>query len=407
MFEQVIESPNGILQWVGNSTERVLTLDVQSAYYFFRNYAVKLGDLTGNAMGMYSLASVGRENEAKWMSMNTPEYLLQTRGAGCSWNPVKGMTTNVDTVAMCPWKLNLEECPDALWNSCLEKILGTGLDIIDWLATPEGSALFNEMIRNIHIGLGNSYFMMAWFGGHGLIDEADDANSWTAKIDPIKWQNFKRNQATCGGLMTAIDALKDANIEHYNVEIRNSELSTDFKTYIGDAKALIDRVIDSATYDFNLVNEMNISEGRYPVIKVTTSIFKRLREQNALTNFAESNMTALNLWLKGKDDEFMLGPNTMMYNGYLIVRDDVQKKFDDVTGTITHRVLLAVNGVYGIAHDTTSIDQFGGLGMRVFQDLRPKEGGKLFMDTYGKIATKIINTDFVVNASRSFVPEFA
>jgi hypothetical protein len=339
--------------------------------------------------------------------MDVPEYLLQARGNGCDWDPVKGIKTAIDEVDMCAWKFQGEQCPDALWNTCLEKMLGVGNQVTDFLATSEGSALFSEIIRNVNIGLGNSYFMMAWFGQNDLIGVADENNSWVNKVDAAKWANFKRNQATCGGLMTMIDRLKADDIEHFNVEITDSELSADQKVYIGDAKALIDRVIDAAPYEFNMINEQNISSGDYPIIKVTPSIFKRLKEQNNLTSFAEVNMTTLNLMLKGKDDEFFLGPNTMMYNGYMIVRDDIQRKFDEVTGTITHRVLMGIPGVFGIAHDTAAIDQFNGLGMRMFQDLRPKEGGLLTMDAYGKIATRIINSDFLVNASRSFAPVYA
>jgi len=258
------------------------------------------------------------------------------------------------------------------------------------------------MMRQIYLGLGNSYFMLAHFGKHELIEESDDNGWWQTKSTVEDWINFKGNQEVCMGIYSYVDMLKRENHPNYNVEIKKSDVSGD--EYIGDARALIDLVISSAPHEFGLINRTNIAQGKYPVIKVTYGIFNRLNQQNTIQCFCE-NPIAFKAYMTGVAEEFNITPTSLMYKGYVIVLDDAQATFDDKVGVITHRVLLGANGVFGIAYDTAQLAQFNGLGLRMVQHLDAPFQGKIYLSTAGKIGTTILDKSLVVNASLVLTPQ--
>ena len=398
----MIDSPGGYLKLSGAGSQRYLEVSTGSNAFFYRNIGLKYGDIAMNALGMYSLASIGREGQAVFTSLTAPNYLLRKRGAGCAWDPVIGIKSNIESIDLCPWKSDMEMCADALWDSCFEKLLGTGVDVQNLLATPEGRAIVQEMMRQIYLGLGNSYFMLAHFGNHELIEESDTNGWWQTKSTVEDWINFKGNQEVCTGLYTLVDGLKREGHENYNVEIKKSDVSVD--KYIGDARALIDLTIDSAPQEFNLINDANIAQGIFPVIRATKGIFDRLKQQNMIQCFCE-NPEMFKAYMTGVSAEFNITPTTMMYRGYVIVRDDTQAIFDNMVGVITHRVLLGANGVFGIAYDTAQLAQFNGLGLRMVQHLDAPFQGKIYLSTAGKIGTAILDKSLVVNASLILTPQ--
>ncbi len=401
-YDIQLDSPNGFMKLSGAGSQRYLEVSTGMNAHWYRNIGIKYGDIAMNALGMYSLASIGREGQAVFASLTTPSYLLRKRGAGCSWDPVKGIKSNIDRIDVCPWETQMEICADALWDSCFEKLLSVGVDIHNIMATPEGRAIVQEMMRQIYLGLGNSYFMLAHFGNHELIDESDANGWWQTNTNVEDWLAFKGNQEVCGGIYTMVDELKRQNYENYNVEIKSSDVSGE--KYIGDARALIDLVIESAPQEFNLINDANIAQRIYPVIRVTKGIFNRLKEQNTLSCFCE-NPEMFKAYMTGVSEEFNITPTSLMYKGYVIIRDDTQAIFDNMVGVITHRVLLGANGVFGIAYDTAQLAQFNGLGLRMVQHLDAPFNGKIYMNTAGKIGTHILDKSLVVNASLVLTPQ--
>lgn len=141
MFEVFIDVQGGLAQWYGNATERVLTLPTQAAATLFRDYAVRFGDYNGNALGLYSQGVINGDNEASFISMSTPDFLIQERGSACSWTPSKGITTNLTNVPIGKWKVQIEQCSDFTWNSILENILNPGHGVINFLETDRKSTV--------------------------------------------------------------------------------------------------------------------------------------------------------------------------------------------------------------------------------------------------------------------------
>src|SRR5690606_31205744 len=150
------------------------------------------GDLTGNYFGLYSYGSVGRAGKIRFARLEGPKHILSSRKNGCTWNPKGKITNDITDMMLCPVEYNGELCPDALWDSCWELILGTGNQVRDITATPEGRALFAEMLRLTYVGLGNSIYDLGWFGQHPAIEDADDNDTYT--VSEEEWEDFKDQQ---------------------------------------------------------------------------------------------------------------------------------------------------------------------------------------------------------------------
>lgn len=403
-MEQVefIGPGGGVINWNFNGMDNEIRIPREETTLFFRNYAIKHGDLMANKLGLYSMASVGRNGEITWGKLGTADYLIQPRGQGCVWNPTKGLTSDFDSTLLQPWKIQFEQCPDALWNSILEKVLGTGIDVTDFFATTEGQLLFMKIIEQINLSAGNSYYMMVNFGQNDLITTSNTNNLWVNRVTAELWDRFRANQSVVMGFYTYMDKYKDEGLYNFDVEIADSLLSNDKLKFTGDAIGWVDTLIEHQPADMSDLAETMIANGIYPTMKLSKSIFERFQAQNRLTNVAESNPNALRAYFTGVDAEFMISPNTLMYKGYFIVKDTLQEKFDNVTGTVTHRGFISLAGNFGIAHDTAFLNQYDGLGMRIYQDNRPQYGGKIFADSYGKVATAILDKSMIVHGSATF-----
>lgn len=391
---------------VGNT--RYMTLPTETAVRIFKSIAVKYPDIAGNEMGLYSFASIGRAREAKFMSLGTPSHLLKKGSAGCTWNPKTGkMTSEITKITLCPVEYQGEECPDAFWGDCLETILGVGNEVNDIFATAEGRQMMAMMMEQLYLGIGNSFYELAWFGQHPIIDLAD-AGSWYT-VTESEWADYKSQQEACVGFMTMIDHYKDIEgLPNFNIPIYESDVNG--AKYVGDAIALINRLTGGGSGKFAQMLRQKASYGQNPIIQVTNGVFDRLREQ--LTSAFGQIPAAYNFYITGRQavqncpngDCMVLAPNALMYNGYIIYNNYALGMFDDITGVISHRAILSAAGVFGLAYDVPSLEQFNGMGMQVVQYKDAPYLGKTYMNTRFEIGTAILNTEFITSASLLLSP---
>ena len=392
----------------GASLSRYMSLNTQAALLFFRRYAVEKPNLTANSMGLYTLASVGRNGKARFGSLSVPKHLLQSRKNGCGWHPKGNMKFGIDEFDVCPVEYNGEQCPDALYGDCLEKILGVGNEVRDMLATPEGRALFMEMVRNIYMGLGNSVYDLVTWGKHPLIADATEQGLYT--VDDQEWDDFVDQQEACVGHMTLIDQLKADGYNNYNVDILDADVSADRMSYTGNVGDLFDRVLAAQSPTMKLVSRrvINNSNIRESILLVTPQIFAKY-EDELLTAYPQLPST-FQYFYNGKFCENMgCDPmnsvtGVLKYKGHLVVRMDEWEEFDDMVGVKTFRVMAIVPGNLGIAFDVPALSQFAGMGLRINQRLDAPYQGKVYMDTTFKIGTGILDQEFIVNASKVYVP---
>jgi len=391
----------------GEMSSRYMSLDTKAALNFFRRISLVKSDLTKNALGLFSFQQAGRNNEINFASFSTPSNLLQSRKNGCAWNPKGHVDMNISSVSLCPIEYNGEQCPDVFWGDCLEKIFGTGNQVRDFFATPEGTTIFGELVSQIYLGLGNSFYDLAWYGQHPLITDAD-TNGWYTSNDR-DWADYIDQQEACGGFMTIVDNLKAQGETNYGVPILATEISSDGTTFIGTATDVFDRVIEAQPYTMKMAAKR--STGRQDlkgVLLVHPKIFNKYKKE--LQAEWKQIPEMFHFYYSGEFCEKMgcsekgSVPGVLMYDGYKVVCMDEWENFDTQTGTITYRVMMVTPGVFGMGYDVPQLNQFGGLGMRMVQHLDAPWQGKIYMDTTFKLGMTIIDKDYVVNASKTLTP---
>lgn len=381
-----------VFEQKGNS--RYVTIPTGTALTFFKKLAVVAPDIAMNQLGLYSFATLGRNGKAKFAALGTPKHILQKRNNGCVWNPKGKMPMTLTEVELCPIEYMGEQCPDAFWDSCFEQIFGTGNDVRDFFATPEGQNLVKLMLQQIYTGLGNSYYDLAWFGQHPLIDDSD-ANGWYG-VDPQEWADYKNQQVACGGFMTLIDYYKEVEgRDNFNIPIYRNEV--DGEDFVGDAFDLLDRAIRKATGTFGQILRAKTLNGIAPTIQVSAGIFRKLEDQ-LLAKFAVIP-AMYQYWMTGTDGTSMLMPGVLKHKGFNVVLNDAWGAFDALTGCITHRVVVSAPGVFGMANDVPDVKQFEGMGLRVTQHLDAPYMGKIYMDTTFKMTATLLDIDLLNNAS--------
>lgn len=398
-----IEGDFGSINFSQSGNNRYMELPVDTAILFFRQIALRYPEIALNELGLFQLGSVGRRQKGRFASLSTPKHVLQPRINACTWRSKGKITMDITEIDLCPVEYNGEQCPDAFWGDCLEYIFGTGRTVHDLFGTPEGQKLMQEILRQVYLGLGNSFFELAWWGQHPLIDESDENGWYTVARD--EWVDYLDQQQACGGWMTLIDQLKEEG-EHENLNVPIDPTDVDGKKYIGSAIALLDTLFENAPT--TLENIMDAEGDQYePIVLLTDGIFNRLVEEFML-KFGTIPET-MQYWVNSTTvvGGRRLLRNVFRYKGYVIYKVSAFKLFDQITGTITHRALLTVPRNFGMIYDIPELEQFRGMGLKVTQKLDAPWKGKVFMDTTFKIGTAIINVDAMVNASLTLTPENA
>lgn len=394
------------------SNTNYLTLDTKASLNFFRRISVLKTNIALNSLGLYSFGRMGRNGEVRFANLRAPKHLLKPRQSGCAWNPKGSIDMQSRSFDVEAIEYQGEQCPDTFYETCFERIYGTGREVKDLMATPEGLAIVNEITALVYEGLGNSFYDLVTYAQHPLIDDAD-ANDWFT-VDDKEWSDFKEQQATrkVAGHLTIIDKLaEDQGYRNLNVEIARSEISLDGKTFIGDAPNLFSRVLEAQSPEMKIAAKRSGLDGILgkSIILASPSIFaayeKELVDEYANgiperlfytmnANFARALNMAQATFQEG----------ILKYKGHVVVCMDEWGAFDTMTGTVTHRVIAATPGVLGIGWDVADIAQFRGMGMRMVQKLDAPDNGKIYMDTNFDVGMGLINENFIVNASRTFTP---
>jgi len=116
-----------------NSTGETRSLQVRTerALTVFRKYAVEEQDVTLNALGLFSRVAIDDNLKARFAKLGGPRHTLRRRQNGCAWSPKGKMSLGVEEFPVSPIEFQMEECPDAFWESCWESIFGPGNDVRD------------------------------------------------------------------------------------------------------------------------------------------------------------------------------------------------------------------------------------------------------------------------------------
>lgn len=388
-------------------TTRYFSLNTESAVQFFEAISVMQRDVQANTLGLYSHIPVGRNLKARFASLSTPAHLFSVRKNGCAWNPKGGIRTKLVEYLTEAIEYQGEQCPDGLYETCLERIFGTGNDVRDLMATPEGRQLFSQIVNRIYIGLGNSFSELVHFAQHPIITQLNSSALYAAP--PDRWADYYDQQmsgaATTAGLITQLDELRAQGFQGHDVALPSTDFNADGE-YTGDIVQLLNRLQDAARYDFRQwINYGMMGAGGsriFPIIKLTDKLY-RAYENYLLATFPQlPEMYQYRLTLS--DGTSMLMPGILKFNNMPVTRWDEVGWFDNTTGVVSHRAAIFAPGVLGISHDVDQLEQFRGMGLRLVQRLDAPWQGKIFMDTTLRWGAGIGDIDFITQASRILVP---
>lgn len=395
----VIEGGFGLIQ---TDSARRITVQREPALNLFENIAVVNRDQYARALGVYGDVSLNRELKAEFASFGVPKHLWSNRKNGCTWNPKGGIRMGIESFPTCPIEYDGEQCPDAFYGTCFEKLFAPGNGIKDFYATEEGQNLLFSMIRRINQGLGNSFFDLYNFANHPLIEQANTEGFYNVSVP--EWEAYVDQMLSgeCGGLITQLDELAARGTAGYTREVPvnattgafNSTFVTLIEQLKADASAEMQTAIESGM-------EVN---GRimYPVVMATPEIFDQYKSY--IRSLAGTNELAYRYMLEGMDGTTKLERNILVYDNMPVIRWDAHVGFDKITGAKSHRMAIVAPGVFGVLHDVDELAQWDGMGLMLEQSQMLKDKGKIYMTTTLRWGAAIADTNFVVMARTVLQP---
>lgn len=386
---------------------RYLSVRTKEALRMFDAIAIRNGDIAANELGLFSRIQIGNDLKARFGSLGTPKHLFSNRKSGCAWNPKGSMRLNITELDTCPIEYQGEQCPDALWNNCMEMMFGPGNAVRDILGTPELQQLFAMFLRQQFIGLGNSFFEYAHFANHPMITTANSLGFYLENTPADEWADFydQMTSTNCGGIVTVIDELSAEGVRGFDLDIPDTDLDTN-GNFTGDVIALFERLVAASRGPLRVMVENGFvgADGRrrYPILLVTSNVY-RAYENYIMTQFSTLPQ-AYRYQLTRTDGEILTMPNVLDWKGLPVMKWEASAQFDEIVGSQYTRAALVTPGNFGIAYDVPDLRQYSGMGMRIVQKLDAPDNGKVFMDTTLRVGTGIADPELMTYAHNAQHP---
>lgn len=394
---------NFISDGVGNN---VISFNPETSINMMRDMAILRPDLGANVLGLHSYVPVGRDGKARWGKFSGSQHTLKSRTNNCTWDPKGRMRFDLKQLTACDKEYQNELCPGTLWDTCWEKLLGTGMDKQDFNATPEGAAFLRMAIEEMYRTIGNDYYDVVYFSNHPNIESSLENDYWLAvQTDPKEWDDYIDQQldSDCSGILTTAEMIKlTEGWSHFNVEIKPEDVNGE--EYTGDMIALLNKTLRARTAKFKAwkLRPQDPMLAR-PTFNVTPGMFDRLLEQ--LTQMYGNIQEGWFLRTEGELGVGMPMTGIIKWRGYYVISREDWTTMDAVTGITSHIIMLQAPGVLGIAGDVSPLGQYQGMGLVVNQRLLAPDRGKTYFETMFKVSGTILDTDFVVYGSLYLSPE--
>ncbi len=383
------------------ASSRTISFPTDAFLTLFERVGVKEGDPTSDLLGIYSRMNVGRDMKARLAFFTKPNSLLSARTPGCTWKPKGGVRMQTDTIDTYPIVYDGEQCPDQIFGECFERLFGTGTNVYDVLGTPEGRALFQQMLNAIYLGLGNSAMQLALFGNHPAIEVVN--NNGKHNLSAEAWEDYYDQQTSTNlsGIITILDDLNTSGVPGFDVPLPDTDFNAAGQ-YTGNIINLIESLKAAAGYEFSAIINGEFAPGApRPIILLTDALFNAYR--NYLITLYNANPATLAYQLQGPDGQLFRMHNVLDYFGLPVVRWTASEAFDNVCGTKAHRAALLAPGAFGIAYSGDFASQYEGMGLIVEQRLDLPHKGKVFMHTTFRLGAAVAK-DFVTYAANVQVP---
>lgn len=378
-----------------------ISIQREAAVTVFENAAVMNTDRHARALGAYGSVVLGRDLKAEFISFSTPRHLFSSRKDGCTWNPKGGVRIGIRKFPTCPIEYDGEQCPDAFYGTCFERIFGTGNNARDLMATAEGQAIMSQLLTRVMQGLGNSFDELYNYANHPLISLANTAGTY--KAGTKEWTDYVDQQMSgeCGGLITQLDELKSKGIAGFTLELPVSgtgAFSGSFVTELEKLKAQASAELQAMMQNGLQVNGVT----RYPIIFATAEVFNSYK--NYIKSLAGTNELAYRYMLEGADGTTKMMANVLVYDNMPIVMWEAPGAFDALVGTRQHRLAIVAPGAFGVLHDVDDLQQFAGMGLVLQQSPLLKDKGKIYMTTTLRWGAGIAGTALCAMSSTVLAP---
>jgi hypothetical protein len=311
--------------------------------------------------------------------------------------------TEFDT---CPIEYQGEQCPDAYWNSCYEALFEPGRGVRD-LEMGEIAEITAATMRQLAIGLGNSFFSLWNFANHPDITTADTGGTYL--VDDTEWDDYYAQQVgsasrpvNCSGMVTILDELANAGQPGYTVDIPDADITAG--AYTGDVVELFNDMIAAAKPELKTMARRGVGQGanrRYPVMLVTENIYQAYKDY-LITTFPQIP-TILQYFLTGISTGVSIVPGVLDFGGIPVVAWDAITAFDEIVGTTSTKIALVAPGTFGVASDVppSRLGQYQGMGLVMVQKLDPPDNGKIYMDTTLRWGAALADPDYCVYGRNS------
>lgn len=390
----------GAFDVIGGAPTMQISLNESARLY--DRYAVQNTNALARQLKVYSDVTLDPNTlEMVFASFSTPRSLFRARQNGCTWNPVGGVSLGVERYPTCPIEYNGEQCPDAFWNGCWERIFGQGNEIHNLLGTAEGQDLVDRMLRQIYTGLGNSFADLSDFANHPRLTIINNNGLWQG--DAGAWEAYYSQQmgVTCGGIVTQLDALHAQGLPNVSVIIPPNHVDLATKTYTGDVVDLANAVIAASTPEMNAAIISGVN-GMLPVWLATAPVYRAF--ETYLESMSPTNEQAYRFMLNASDAPNGLSRTALRYKGMAMIQWDGFAQYDAITGDQSYRLALVAPGTFGILSDVQGIatSAFRGAGLAVQQSPLLKDKGMLWMLMNLRFGTGIADTRFVSMASGTY-----
>lgn len=377
-------------------TNQFFQAEIKTTLTFLENVGLVHEDLVLNEMDFYNISKNVVDGKVKFLSPTTPSYITKEKPIDCSWDPVGGITYGLSEASLVARNIQSEQCPYVV--PCWESLFGSGNDVESWTSTDLGLKLIEDLVKGIYRGIGNDLYKQAVMGMHPIIALAE--SSYTG--DPSFYTRLKRTLNLSAGWMTLIDELSTTKGGQWAVPIHSSDVSG--KKYIGNPVTLFNRLKDHMPAVFRAAAKQYKSYGIRPCILVTPSIFRAYQDylMTQYTAFPDmlyyrmsNEFTALN----GLNNQAP-APGVLGWDDFWIKEMDALDVICEEIQVTHHRATMVMPKILGLGLDIGELSGFRGMGLRMEQSTLLKEMGKIYMSTNYKMAAVIIDSQFVVNASK-------
>lgn len=378
------------------------TIQIQreSAVTLFENVAVMNTDRHARALGAYGDVSLGRDLKAEFMSFSTPKHLFSRRKDGCTWNPKGGVRTGITKFPTCPIEYDGEQCPDAFYGSCFERIFAPGNGTRDLMGTAEGQAIMAQLISRIMQGLGNSFDALYNYANHPAITLANTAGTYAVLVK--EWTDYVDQQMSgeCGGLITQLDELKSKGKKGFTMNLPVDDAGNFSGSFLTEIEKLKEDC--SAELKTMIENGLQVNgQTRYPIIFATSQVFNSYK--NYIKSLAGTHEGAYRYMLEGTDGGKLM-KNVLVWDNLPVVLWEAPATFDAIVGTKQHRLAIVAPGALGVLHDVDDLEQWSGMGLVLQQSDRIQDKGKIYMTTTLRWGAAIAGTDLVAMSSQMLTP---